>query len=171
MPETDDDTKLAAYVNTQLESMVKCGKIQKAAVQGAVRVEDIVIFLRSPAGRQMQQAAVAGRLHREQPFVLRMRADRVNPDWPPERDVLVRGIIDAWFTTPDGQIVLLDYKTDQVAGMEDPEEELIRRYRIQLAIYREALMRLCGRTVSQTLLYSFALGKEIQIGFREGEEE
>ena len=66
----------------------------------------------------MQQAARRGALHREQPFVLGMPADQVNREWNNGEEVLIQGIIDAWFYEEDG-IVLVDYKTDFIPEGQD----------------------------------------------------
>ena len=72
--------------------------------------------------------------------------------------VLVQGIIDAWFIE-DGEIVLLDYKTDRV----DSEEELITRYQIQLDLYKRALEAATDMKVKEVYIYSFGLGKVIRL--------
>lgn len=143
--------------------MVNCGKIQKVVSLDMFDAAQIRTFLCSPAGRKMRGAAEKGRLHREQPFVLGVEARQVDPRWNSEETVLVQGIIDAWFTEEDGKIVLIDYKTDRVAGLPDPEEEMLRRYRVQLKLYQEALERLTGRTVKDTWIYSFDLGDIIPV--------
>ena len=59
----------------------------------------------------------------------------------------------------DGQIVLVDYKTDAVKT----PEELISRYATQVEYYKEALEKLTGKRVKETILYSFALNKLVSI--------
>ena len=111
----------------------------------------------SVAGR-MQLAARTGKLWREQPFMLGISADRLSEEFPDTEMVLVQGIIDVFFEE-DGEIVLLDYKTDVI---ESPEE-LAERYRVQLDYYEEALARLTGKKVKERILYSFFLGREVRV--------
>ena len=59
-------------------------------------------------------------------------------------------------------VILMDYKTDKVFGKKGIEE-LIKRYKIQLDNYAEALRRITGRQPKEKLIYSFTLGKEILI--------
>ncbi len=114
-------------------------------------------FFESSLYKRMRQAFLNGKLYREAPFV--MGIDReINTE---KETVLVQGIIDAWFTE-DEDVILMDYKTDRVYGKQG-EEELIRRYRLQLANYAEALSRITGKMPKEKLIYSFALGKEILI--------
>ena len=143
-----------------MESMVKCGKILKDEAKW-IRPEKIEAFLGGRLAGRMQRAARAGELHREQPFVLGISADQIREDWDPKEEVLVQGIIDAWFWEDD-EIVLMDYKTDYIAaGM---ERRLAERYQTQLEYYRIALERLTGKRVKEKIIYSFCLNKEISVG-------
>jgi len=70
--------------------------------------------------------------------------------------VIVQGIIDAYFYE-DGDIVLVDYKTDKVKA----PQELLDRYMTQLYLYKETLEKLTGHTVKETMIYSYRLGEII----------
>ena len=59
-------------------------------------------------------------------------------------------------------VILMDYKTDRVFGKQG-EEELIKRYKVQLDNYAEALRRITGKVPKEKIIYSFTLGKEILI--------
>lgn len=123
---------------------------------GAIRVEKAAAFLQTGLCERMRQAQENGLLYREAPFVYGIRANRLNAEFPEEETVLVQGIIDVYFEE-DGELVVADYKTDVVRV----EEELVRRYRVQLAYYAEALEKLTGKRVKEKVIYSFYLGKEI----------
>lgn len=124
--------------------------------RGAVREEKLAVFLQSDLAVRMGRAAAEGKLFREQPFVLGIPANRLDPAVPEGETVLIQGIIDAFFEE-DGRLVVVDYKTDLVAK----GQELIKRYQVQLDYYKEALNRITGKEVSQKIIYSFALGQEI----------
>lgn len=124
----------------------------------SVRYRDFQRFLDSALGRRMACAGRAGTLKREQPFVISIPASVRNPEWSDEEEILVQGIIDAWFEEEDG-IVLVDYKTDRVRS----GEELAGRYRVQLDYYAEALERITGKRVKEKIIYSVALGREIPL--------
>ncbi|MDO5574953.1 MAG: PD-(D/E)XK nuclease family protein, partial [bacterium] len=85
-------------------------------------------------------------------------ADQVYPGMDPGETVLVQGIIDAYFEE-DGELVVVDYKTDRVTT----GEELVGRYRMQLDYYAQALEQLTGKHVKEKLIYSFALRREIEV--------
>lgn len=147
----------------QLEELVSCGKISRDEA-AAVRLSDIRRFLKTKTGKGMEQAARAGKLHREQPFVLGVPAETIQKEWSGDETVLVQGIIDAWFEDEDGAVILVDYKTDHIAD----REKLAERYRGQLSYYAQALEQLTGRTVKTQVIYSFFLGKEIVLSGTEG---
>jgi len=59
--------------------------------------------------------------------------------------VIVRGQIDLWFEQ-DGELVLVDYKTDR-------DEEGSESYALQLRLYALALERYAGRRPDRAVLY------------------
>jgi len=115
-------------------------------------------FLHSGLAARMASASAAGLLRREQPFVLGVPANSLDRSFPAEETILVQGIIDAFFIE-NGAIVLVDYKTDNVASM----EELVDRYHTQINYYAQALERLLHMPVSEKLIYSFRLQETIWI--------
>ena len=118
----------------------------------------IMSFLHSSLAGRMAAAFARGELYREQPFVLGIEADKVNPGFPKEETVLVQGIIDAYFEE-NGELVLVDYKTDAVEKAQD----LIDRYRVQLDLYERALTQITGKNVKEKLIYSVSLKKTIPL--------
>ena len=72
--------------------------------------------------------------------------------------VLIQGIIDAYFEE-DGEIIVLDYKTDRV----QTEAELKDRYQEQLRLYTKALEQITRKKVKEQIIYSFILCKEIHL--------
>ncbi|MEG2016355.1 MAG: PD-(D/E)XK nuclease family protein, partial [Oscillospiraceae bacterium] len=72
--------------------------------------------------------------------------------------VLVQGIADCAFVE-DGELVILDYKTDSVKSL----DVLAERYKSQLKIYSFALNECTGLKVKEALLYSFELGESIKV--------
>jgi ATP-dependent helicase/nuclease subunit A len=103
----------------------------------------------------MRQAARRHQLEREAQFVIGIPANRMDEKVSSEELVLVQGVIDAWFEE-DGQLVLVDYKTDHVPK-EGGEAILLKRYRRQLDYYQYALEQITGKKVKDRLIYSFTL--------------
>lgn len=153
-----------ALLQEQMDQMLREERLSKAYYE-AVSIPKLSAFLTSGAAWRMAQAARAGRLYKEQPFVLGLPANRLKPEFPPEETVLIQGIIDVFFEEEDG-FVVLDYKTDAV----EKAEELVKRYQVQLAYYSEALTQIFGggkdgsaKPVKEQIIYSFKLGEEISL--------
>ena len=91
--------------------------------------------------------------------MLGLKANEIYEGQAEEEMVMVQGIIDAFFFEGE-DIVLVDYKTDLTE--KGQEKKLVEKYRVQLDYYARALERLTGRKVSERIIYSFALGKELQ---------
>lgn len=120
----------------------------------AVSLPKILNFLEQELAYRMWRAQEQELLYREQPFVLGIDAKRLDPDLPEGEKVLIQGIIDVFFIE-DGEIVLLDYKTDVI----DSLEALWNRYNVQIQYYEEALTKLMQMPVKERILYSFYLEK------------
>lgn len=120
----------------------------------AVSLPKILNFLEQELTYRMWRAQEKGLLYREQPFVLGIDAKRLDPDLPEGEKVLIQGIIDVFFIE-DGEIVLLDYKTDVI----DSLEALWNRYNVQIQYYEEALTKLMQMPMKERILYSFYLEK------------
>ena len=108
--------------------------------------------------KRMGRAQRKGLLKREQPFVITIPATRIKPSLPESERVMIQGVIDA-FWEEDGELVLLDYKTDAVKSA----EQLINRYRTQMEYYREALETVTGKKVREVCLYSFSLMQAVPV--------
>ena len=95
-------------------------------------------------------------VRREWPFNLRMNAqEALGVD--SQARVVVQGVVDCCFME-DGAWVLLDYKTDRLE-----DEDLLRRYRAQVELYRKALERITGIPVKETLLCLLSAGRELRV--------
>ncbi len=140
-------------VESLLESNVASGRLD-AEYKEVLNQHKLMNFLKDSLAKRMYAAQQAGQLYREQPFVLGISANRLNPEFPAEEKVLIQGIIDAFFVE-DGEIVLVDYKTDRVTS----GKELWDRYETQLDHYEEALAKLMQMPVKERILYSFSLEK------------
>ena len=148
---------MIAELERQIALMVEKELLQKPWSE-AVSVKKLVVFFKSSLAQRMAKAQHLQKLKKEQPFVLGIAADRVKPQFPHEEQVLIQGIIDAFFEEGD-DLVLMDYKTDAVKT----GEELVKRYHTQMEYYTEALERIIGKKVKERIIYSFALGEEIRM--------
>ena len=122
--------------------------------RASVAEEDIAAFLTSPlCGR----AAASGDVNREFPIFCEYEPEPGEwgvTDWSGEEKPFIQGIADMFFVE-DGEIVLVDYKTNRNIT----PSQLADEYRGQLEIYARALSEATGMRVKEKLLYSFELGE------------
>ena len=157
--------ELYEAIREGLEEMVRSGRMTGEEA-GMIRIRDLQIFAESSLGQRMIDADRRGALHREQPFVLGMKASDIRREWPEDETVFVQGIMDAFFYeggadkengAEDRTVIIVDYKTDRV---KEPDE-LLSRYRVQLDAYADALGRVTGCRIGSKEIWSFTLQKEI----------
>ena len=115
-------------------------------------------FLQSELAERFREAQKTDVLFREQHFMLRLPHNELFEGSTISEDVLLQGIIDAFFLEDD-EIVLVDYKTDHVRDA----DTLVGRYKKQLDLYARALESITGKTVKEKLIYSVILGKTISV--------
>lgn len=115
-------------------------------------------FLQSPLAARFRKAQAEDTLYREQHFMKQVPNDYLFPGSDTSEPVILQGIIDAFFIE-DGEIVLVDYKSDHVREA----ETLIGRYQKQLELYAEALEKITGLRVKEKLIYSIILERTIPV--------
>lgn len=82
--------------------------------------------------------------------------------------IAVQGVIDIFFQEKNGNLILVDYKTDFLTQEEikHPElaaQKLTERHREQLTYYAKAIRQICGKKPDEILIYSLPLGKTISL--------
>ncbi len=150
-----DYEKAAADPRGELERLVAERYITPAQAR-AVDLGRAETFF---TGSLMKRIAASSCYEREVRFAVGIPAGRVKPELQPplsEEQIVLQGAADLIFEESGG-LVLVDFKTDRV---KDPAE-LWKRYRGQLALYRDAFERSTGKQVKECLLYSFFLGREV----------
>lgn len=160
-----------AYIRAQVDRLAEEGILDET-MHKLVNARKIAWFFESKLAKEMAQAQEKGRLKREVRFLYAIPAHIYLREYQnaevteaiasQEDQVLVRGIIDAYYIGEDGHPVIMDYKTDALPK-EGGEEILTKRYLAQLKLYKEALESMTGTQVKACVLYSFALGKEIDL--------
>ncbi len=167
---TIDFEKAAESVEEAFEELIQKGHISEKELD-IVPCEKVKAFFDSELGHRMVAAYKAGTLHREQPFIMNKAVDEIPayagsvPSKQASDDsgnigdsIMVQGIIDAYFEE-DGEIVLMDYKTDRIS-----EKKLVNRYHVQTELYAEALHKATGMRVKESWLYSFHTDRPVEVG-------
>lgn len=140
------------FVSSLVDHMVEKGMITEEQKE-LVETEKILGFFDTDLGRRAAEAAV---LRKEAPFNVMRKVSGV--------DVMVQGVIDCFFEE-DGQLVLLDYKTNYI-DKRHPERSIDKikdLYRGQLMLYKEALEDITGKTVKEVYLHLFSAGESVMI--------
>lgn len=143
-------------IEKKVESMV----IEELLTEEEAKVVDIdkiLNFYRSSIGLRLLSSKS---INRETPFVLNKKASKVLDLQDCDENVLIQGIIDCYFEEDD-ELVLIDYKTDYI--LEGNLEDMVNKYRGQMALYKEALERITERKVKEIYIYSFELNKEVRV--------
>ena len=128
------------------------------AARELVNVEAIERFFASELYTDIRSA---DRLFREKRFNVNLAASCFTEEMKEQladEYVLVQGVIDCFYYDENGDIVLVDYKTDSVKDA----ETLIQRHSRQLYYYKKALEAITGEKVKKTIIYSFALNSAIE---------
>jgi ATP-dependent helicase/nuclease subunit A len=141
----------------QIEGMVALGLLSEEQA-GMVDAGAVAAFASGELGTRMKRAAT---LRREWPFTLRIGAKEAIDGAPPGETVLVQGVMDACFVE-DGAWVLVDFKTDRVAG--EPLELAAKRHAGQLGFYARALRTLSDMPVKEQWVYLFRANRGVRIG-------
>jgi ATP-dependent helicase/nuclease subunit A len=133
----------------------------------AVKAYRILRFFNSELGHRMLKAYnTTGKVNRELAFYIDIPSTFVRKDLPEEkyRDEMVRlqGVIDCYFEEEDGNIVLLDYKTDYV-GEEITSEDIKQRYEVQIKYYSDTLEKITEKRINEKYLYLFYNGDILEM--------
>ncbi len=141
---------------TEIDRLVNDGFLTRQQAD-SLNARQLSAFFGSPLYARMARSS---RCLREYHFTYSLPASQWNADLEtdPCEFVVVQGIADCLFEE-DGKLMIVDYKTDKVKT----PEELVERYRPQLALYREALAKVLNMPIGDCLLYSFALGTTIVV--------
>ena len=163
-------------IQAMVQGFAEAGMLTKEERE-CIRDRDFLIFAESDLGKRMKAAFERGELHREAQFVLGLyeseieefkrvaeimgkeRRMEIPQAVEPAGDiVLIQGIIDAYFIEGN-EIIIADYKTDFVR---EPSL-LINHYYVQLELYKRAVEQITGKSVTEKILYSVTLGKEVTL--------
>lgn len=153
-PSDGNKKQMYAWIAEELEKLKKAGRLDETMYE-LVRIPMIVISSHPRLESGWYRRISGKNCGRKRRLCLVSRRERSGIADSREL-VLVQGIVDAFFYE-DGDIILMDYKTDSV----EKPEQLIQRYQAQLDLYARALEEATGKKVREKIIYSFHLKKEI----------
>ena len=148
------------YDLEKIKTLIRSLEINKVITEKeseAINPSKILQFTKSEIWKQLKNAK---EYYQEKPFYINVPASQIY-DEDIKENILVQGIIDLYFVNENGQIVLVDYKTDYVEN--GKKFELVKKYKSQLNLYKQALESALSTKVYKVYIYSVYLGKEIEI--------
>ena len=118
----------------------------------------ILKFFNSEIGRRLRSSE---RVCREVPFTMSVNANEIYTgiEGIEEEIILIQGIIDCYFVE-NGEIVLIDYKTDWIE--KGNVAKFAEKYRVQLDMYARALERETGMRVKEKIVYFLNFNEHFQ---------
>lgn len=126
--------------------------------RAAVNISSIEAFFNSSIGQRVRNAKM---VYREQPFSMLVDASLFGYEKKggAEDRVFLQGVMDLFFEEDDGEIVLVDYKTDR----NTTPKKICERYAVQLALYSEAIERSTGKHVKECYIFRLSDGDVVKV--------
>ena len=144
-------------IEAQLQLLTDEGYLTQAQAD-SVDIEKARSFIDSEL---VTRCLNADKVYKEYRFNIRIPANRVDPEIEEslsEETVILQGAVDLAFVE-DGELVIVDYKTDRVKAPED----LAERYASQLLLYKDAMEECLSLPVKECLIYSIRHSKEVAV--------
>ncbi|MBO5312709.1 MAG: UvrD-helicase domain-containing protein [Clostridia bacterium] len=155
----DFDSLIKNGSESELNRLIEQSFISPA-VKELIDLEHIDIFAHSEL---MAELTSAKRVIREFRFNVLLDAKEFTHDELLQNErILVQGVTDCIYETAQGELILVDYKTDKVTE-ENYIEKLTSSHRLQLTYYKRAVEMMFERPLSRVLIYSVPLGKTVEI--------
>ena len=154
------------FVRGEIARIADMGQIEKEIVEDK-EITDMICanvcgFFRSDMGKALFEAK---RVYRERPFEIEITAQEYDGSLSDAYDgerVVVQGIIDLYFEDKNGDIILVDYKTDRCKTHEE-QMQVARRYAKQIELYGKAMEKILKKSVKDKYLYLFSAQSVVKL--------
>lgn len=160
--DTEDVSKIREEIKLQINSFVE-KNIMSLDEAETIKINWIVKFIQSDIFKEIYIANKSEKLFKEKAIDYNIKLKNLFKDENISEDekIMVVGIIDLFFENENGEIILLDYKTDYVT--KENLEEVEARYKIQLDLYKSAIEDISGKKVTKKGLYLFVINEFVEI--------
>ena len=160
--DTEDVSKIREEVKLQINSFVE-KNIMSLDEAETININWIVKFIQSDIFKESYIANKSDKLFKEKAIDYNIKLKNLFKDENISEDekIMVVGIIDLFFENENGEIILLDYKTDYVT--KENLEEVKARYKVQLDLYKSAIEDISGKKVAKKGLYLFGINEFVEI--------
>ena len=124
--------KLLIDKNLKRKDLCKSAQISDATMaklgKGAnINTEILYKYTQSSLFKELKEAK---EIHKEEPFYINLSAKDIFDEAADNEMILVQGIIDLYYIDKNGNLILVDYKTDYV--LDGNLSKLEEKYKIQL---------------------------------------
>ena len=131
-----------------IDSLVSSGILSQKEAD-LMNGEKVVNFYSSQLG---QRIIKSDKVFREQEFEVEIPVCQAYPEiQASDENILLQGVIDCFFEE-DGELVLVDYKTDRYNDI----SEIHEKYDRQLELYKYALEKITNKKVKEKIIYLFS---------------
>ena len=160
--DTEDVSKIREEIKLQINSFVEKNIMSMDEIE-TIKINWIVKFIQSDIFKEIYIANKSEKLFKEKAIDYNIKLKNLFKDENIEEDekIMVVGIIDLFFENENGEIILLDYKTDYVT--KENLEEVKARYKVQLDLYKSAIEDISGKKVAKKGLYLFGINEFVEI--------
>ena len=160
--DTEDILKIREEIKLQINSFVE-KNIMSLDEAETININWIVKFILSDIFKEIYIANKSEKLFKEKAIDYNIKLKNLFRDENISEDekIMVVGIIDLFFENENGEIILLDYKTDYVT--KENLEEVKERYKVQLDLYKSAIEDISGKKVAKKGLYLFGINEFVEI--------
>lgn len=131
------EEELEAHISERVTDLVAENKLTEAQSQ-VVSTAQILAFLKSNWG---QEAVHSVNCQQEFKFSMLMEASFFGFD--SEEPILLQGVMDCWYEDPQGDLVIIDFKSDKITDSQHKKKA--EDHVNQMKTYGEALYRMTGR--------------------------
>jgi ATP-dependent helicase/nuclease subunit A len=125
----------------------------------------------------MRKMSAAKRIYREQRFNVKLPAEDFATALEAKKlytgeHILVQGVIDCLYEDADGEMHLVDYKTDRLTWEERQnkalaEQRMREKHSLQLSYYAKAVELMFGKRPKTVSVYSLHLGELVDVNIKE----
>lgn len=122
--------------------------------QKLIEIKQLEKILDVPIFKQLKNY----KLYREQQFTCLIPAKTITEDYSGSEEILLQGIIDLLAVNDDGAVII-DYKFTTLKN----DEDVIRRYKTQLSLYKYAVEKVLKISVKKALIVNIYSAKVIEI--------
>lgn len=163
---TIDEKDYENFVSMEIARICREGQIEKDIEEDSevisVICKNVCGFFESSMGKKL---LCAKRVYREKPFEIEISAreyDNSLPEIYNDEKVVVQGIIDLYFEDNNGDITLVDYKTDRCSSKAE-QQSVAEKYRKQLEMYGQAVEKILKKSVKEKYLYLFSAQSVVKL--------